>query len=230
MYAVSISCATFYLSVCFNRPGGNTPVEGSLKRPQRRSTGRRAQTSEEATYSEVFNNLPLCAVQSCPAYQASVHFDDHDYVDIEGENGNTNISADIFATRAGPVQSHNEIELSASSSSVVARSNGNDYSEPLRLSQDLDGRTSRVLLTQKASKGCSDYLKPISHKTGSKDSGVDIASSQAYSPQEEKVPSDYIEPVSVKDSQEHLNFQPKHQQYDHLSSRSKVTNIYSELD
>ena len=229
MHAVSISCATSYLCVCLNRPGGNTSVQGSLKRPQRRPTGRRTQTNEEATYSEVFNNLPLCAVQSCPAYQASVHFDDHDYVDIEGENGNANISADIIATKAGPAQSHNEIELSASPSSV-ARSNGNDYSEPLRLSQELDSRTSRVLLTQMASKGCSDYLKPINHKTGSKDSGVDSASSQTHSPQEEKVPSDYIEPVSVKDSQEHLNFHSKHQQYDHLSSRSKVTNIYSEVD
>lgn len=227
-YVCSFSCTTSYLFV-FNRPGGNTPENASLKRPQRRSTGRRGQANEEATYSEVFNNLPLCAVQSCPAYQASVHFDDHDYVDIESNNGSTDISADVFATNARPVQSHNEIELSASSSSV-ARSNGNDYSEPLRLSQRIDNRTSKVLLTQMPSKGCSDYLKPISHKTGSKDSGVDVVSSQTHSPQEGKAPSDYIEPVSVKNSEEHLNLQSKQQQYDHLSNNRKLTNIYSELN
>lgn len=207
-------------------------MNGSLhRRPQRKSTGRKAQTNDEATYSEVFNNLPLCAIQSCPAYQASVHLDDHDYVDIEGENGDANIPTHVFASKAEPVKLHNEIEITSSSSSD--RSNGNDYSEPLTLSRRLDSKASRIVAMPHASNDCSGYLKPVSHKNSNDDSGSGMDKQEMTQSQStchhhqklEQMPSEYLEPVTAKDSQENIN-----QQYDHLASKCTTTNIYSEIN
>ena len=224
----------------FIRPGGNTPVNDSLEaapqtrpagRTQTRSAGRKAQTSEEATYSEVFNNLPLCELQSCPAYQASVYLD-HDYADIEDNNSDANTPDHVSTGQTKPAQisssrihSHNELELSTSSSSF-GRCNGNDYCEPLTLNQRLDSQASQA---QMASNSCSDYIEPVSHKTASnsKLDNQDTAKSQPSHHQQQQphqVPTEYLEPVSVREPQESF------QQYDHLSSRNKISNIYSELN
>ena len=208
------------LDVAQARPAGRT---------QTRSAGRKAQTSEEATYSEVFEH---CELQSCPAYQASVYLD-HDYADIEDNNNVTNSPDHVSAGQATPAQisssnihSHNELEVSMSSSSF-GRCNGNDYSEPLTLNQRLDSKASRLVLAQMALNGCSDYIEPVSHKSASNSrlNNQDTVKSQSpHQQQQQQVPTEYLEPVSVKEPQEHF------QQYDHLSSRTQITNIYSELN
>ena len=194
-------------------------------RTQTRSARRKTQANEEATYSEVFNNLPPCELQSCPAYQASVYLD-HDYADIEDNNDNNNpdhVSAKPAQIESTNVHSHNELEISMSSSSF-GRCNGNDYCEPLTLNQRLDGKASRLVEAQMASNECSDYMEPVSHKSAS-NSTLDHQDTPKSQPSHQQpVPTEYLEPISIKESQEHF------QQYDHLSSRTKPTNIYSELN
>lgn len=209
------------------RPGGNSPVYQSPSTTQTRSARRKAQTNEEATYSEVFNNAPPCPIQPCPAYQASIHID-HDYADIDDENNTTNVSAHVFAGHPGAVQSstnhsHNELELSVLSSS----SNGNVYSEPLTLSQRLDSKASRLLHpAQMASNSCSGYLEPISHEAASNNSRLDnqdTRGSQTLSSHQQQVPVGYLEPVNQ--SQQNAN-----QQSDNRSNIDNTTNLYSEHD
>ena len=214
----------------FCRPGGNTPVNSSLTRSggraQTRSAGRKAQTNEEATYSEVFNNLPpLCELQSCPAYQASVYLD-HDYADIDEHNFTAVTSAQ--AGQVHPSHSHNELEVSSSSSSV--RCNGNDYCEPLTLDQRMDSKESQLVQAKAASNGCSDYIEPVSHNSSSNSelNHQDTTKSQPLQQQQHQQllqpPTEYLEPVSHKDSHDHF------QKYDHLSSTNKLTNIYTECN
>lgn len=207
---------------------------------QTRSARRKTQANEEATYSEVFNNLPPCPVQPCPAYEASVHLD-HDYVDIEDRNNTTTTSVHVFAGRPEPVQSsngrnhlHNELELSTCSSSS-GRIDINDYSEPMMLSQRLDSKASRQLPVQKATKSCSDYIEPVGHNSDDSNSRSndyqDITESQVSSHHnrrhQQQVPCDYLEPVSsAKQPQENGNLRSKQQnQIPHISSS---TNTYSE--
>ena len=210
----------------FNRPRGNTPVNSSLTRSEERAqAGRKAQTNEEATYSEVFNNLPpLCELQSCPAYQASVYLD-HDYADIDEKNFTAVTSA--HAGQVHPSHSHNELELSSSSSSSV-RCNGNDYCEPLTLNQRTDNRASQLVQAKVASNSCSDYIEPVSHNnaSNSEPNHQDTMNSQPLQQQQHQqlLPTEYLEPVSLKDSQDHF------QKYDHLSSKNKMTNIYTECN
>ena len=195
-------------------------------RTRTRSARRKAQTNEEATYSEVFNNLPPCELQSCPAYQASVYLD-HDYADIEDNNKDNNnperVSAKPAQISSSNIHSHNELEISMSSSSF-GRCNGNDYCEPLTLNQRLDSKASRLVEAQMASNECSDYIEPVSHKSASNSTLDHQDAAKSQPSHQQQVPTEYLEPVSVKESQEHL------QQYDHLPTRTKTTNTYSELN
>lgn len=197
-------------------------------RTQTRSARRKAQANEEATYSEVFNNLPPCELQSCPAYQASVYLD-HDYADIEDNNNENNnpdhASAKPAQISSSNIRSHNELEVSMSSSSF-GRCNGNDYCEPLTLNQRLamDSKASRLVEAQMASNECSDYIEPVSHKSASNNTLDHQDTAKSQPSHQQPVPTEYLEPVSLKEPQEHF------QQYDHLATRTKTTNIYSELN
>ena len=124
----------------------------------------------------------------------------------------------LHLARPNSNQLHTELELSISSTSSAPgpSDNSNDYSEPIALAPRLYSKASQLDMlkrTESTSTGCSDYLEPVSKnsRSDSKTSRLDCKTSRSDSTtshnlhvarknqQEQQVPSDYIEPVSIRE-------------------------------